>query len=333
MDWKLRSTKDGTTLTENNLDIKPLIKFSSLSKTFGRGNKSVQAVVDLNLSILPSQVYGFLGRNGAGKTTTIRLLLDLIHPTHGQASLYGENVQNNPRILSKVGSLVEDPGFYNFMNGRDNLLTLVHTSGEKPSNRVDQLLEQVGLTDAAAQIVSGYSKGMRQRLGIAAALLNDPELVILDEPTNGLDPNGIQEIRKFIRDLVEVEGKTVFISSHLLSEVEQVCDRVAIIHQGRIIREGKVSQLLSGGNEHLRLSVSPLSKTLEILQPQWQVARISQHDPEGKTWIQVDTSPDAAPQIIRQLVEAGIDIHQVLEGKQSLEDLFMEVTGKGELDE
>ena len=195
----------------------PLIKFTSLSKTFGRGSKSVKAVVDLDLEIhSPGQVYGFLGRNGAGKTTTIRLLLDLIHPTRGQASLYGENVHNNPRILSKVGALVEDPSFYNFMNGRDNMLTLVHTSGQKPSRRVDELLEQVGLSDAATQIVSGYSKGMRQRLGIAAALLNDPELVILDEPTNGLDPNGIQEIRTFIRDLVEVEGKTVFISSHLL---------------------------------------------------------------------------------------------------------------------
>jgi ABC-2 type transport system ATP-binding protein len=310
------------------LEAQPLIQFTSLSKTFGRGKKAVPAVVDLNLDISPGQVYGFLGRNGAGKTTTIRLLLDLIHPTQGQAALFGENVQTNHSVLSKVGSLVEDPGFYNFMNGRDNLLTLVHTSGEKPSSRVDQLLDQVGLTESASQTVSGYSKGMRQRLGIAAALLNDPELVILDEPTNGLDPNGIQEIRKFIRDLVEVEGKTVFISSHLLSEVEQVCDRVAIIHQGRIIQEGIVSQLLSGGKDHLRLSVSPVAKALEILQPTWQVKGIDQVHPDEKAWIQVEISPDFAPEIIRQLVGGGIDIHQVLEHKQSLEDLFLKVTGE-----
>jgi len=313
-----------------SLETQPLIRFEGLSKTFGRRSKKVHAVIDLDLEISRGQVYGFLGRNGAGKTTAIRLLLGLIHPTQGRVLLYEQDVQKNPRVLRQVGSLAEDPGFYNFMSGRDNLLTLLYTSGEKPSRRLDQLLDQVGLSARTSQNVSGYSKGMRQRLGLAAALLSDPELLILDEPTNGLDPNGIQEIRGFIRELVENEGKTVFISSHLLSEVEQVCDRVAIIHHGRIVRKGVVSELLSAEPGFLRIQASPLPQALALLQADWQAVAENQADNTIKPWIQVPAPPDSAPVIIRRLVEAGINVHQVLEHSQSLEELFLKVTGEEE---
>jgi ABC-2 type transport system ATP-binding protein len=308
------------------LETKPLICFDGLSKTFGRGQKSVEAVIDLDLEISPGQVYGFLGQNGAGKTTTIRLLLGLIHPTRGRALISGQDVQVNPRVLRAVGSIVEDPGFYNFMSGRDNLLTLSYTTGEKPTHRLDQLLDQVGLSARASQNVSGYSKGMRQRLGLAAALLSDPELIILDEPTNGLDPKGMLEMRALIRELVEIDGKTVFISSHLLNEVEQVCDRVAIIHQGRIVQEGEVSELLSGLPGQLRIQASPLPQALTVLEPNWQASVDSQSEDTDRPWIQVDAPPDSAPDIIRRLVKAGVEVHQVEAHKQSLEELFLEVT-------
>lgn len=310
------------------MESQPLIQLEGLTKTFGKGSKAVPAVVDLNLRIAPAQVYGFLGRNGAGKTTTIRLLLGLLHPTSGRAFIQDLDVQKDPRILDQVGSLVEDPQFYNFMSGRDNLSTLAFTSGKKPDERVDQLLELVGLTDRAAQRVSAYSKGMRQRLAIAAALLNDPQLVILDEPTNGLDPKGIQEIRGLIRGLVEKGGKTVFISSHLLSEVEQVCDRVAIIHQGRIIEEGNVTDLLSGQTGYLLIKAEPIQDTLQALRSDWEAKITTGRDDPGGEWIQVDAPPDAAPEIIRRLVGAKIDLHQVVKGTQKLEELFLELTGE-----
>ncbi len=168
--------------------MQPLIRFQHLSKTYSRGQKLAHAIVALDLEIAPGLVYGSLVRNSAGKTTAFRLLLGLMHATRGCAMLYGQDVSANPKVLSRVGALFEDPGFYHFMSGRDNLRTLARTAGECATERVDRLLDQVGLEGRADQRVSGYSKGMRQRLGVAAALLGDPELNILDEPTNGLDP-------------------------------------------------------------------------------------------------------------------------------------------------
>ena len=204
-------------------------------------------MINLDLEIQPGQVYGFLGPNGAGKTTTIRMLMDLVRPTRGVVRIFGQDTHRNSQVLKRVGALVEGASFYSYMSGRDNLVVLAHTANNYCPDRIEFLLEQMELSKSAGQPVSNYSLGMKQRLGIAAALLNDPELVILDEPTNGLDPSGIQAMRSFIRDLAEKDGKTVFLSSHLLHEVEQVCDRVAIIHKGSIVREGIVSELLSGG--------------------------------------------------------------------------------------
>ncbi|MFN2282744.1 MAG: ABC transporter ATP-binding protein [Anaerolineales bacterium] len=305
-----------------------IIHLKDLSKTFGKGASAVKAVADLNLEISPGQVYGFLGRNGAGKTTTIRLLLGLIHPSSGLAMIQGEETKDNPRILRQVGSLVEDPGFYNFMSGWENLRTLVYTAGSRSMDQAEDLLEKVGLEERASDKVAGYSKGMRQRLGLAAALLGDPELVILDEPTNGLDPNGIQEIRRFIRRLVEEDGKTVFLSSHLLGEVEQICDRVAIIHRGRIIREGEVASLLAGAGGQIRIQVQPLSTALETLQPKWQVVEIPQNKTSEPPWIEVQAAMDQVPELVRQLAAAGVDVHQVVEERFSLEEFFLQSTGE-----
>lgn len=293
------------------------IRVESLSKTFGRGKKRVQAVKNLNLEVKAGQVYGFLGPNGAGKTTTIRMLLDLILPTHGSAYIYGQPVRRHHEVLRRVGAIVEGASFYNFLTGRRNLEVLSRTADHYDPVRINALLEQVGLAGRANQRVKGYSTGMKQRLGLAAALLGDPDLLILDEPTNGLDPSGMHEIRGFIRDLVEKQGKTVFLSSHLLGEVEQVCDRVAIINMGEIIREGAVQDLLEGKSQ-LRIEAAPLDKAAAVLGEHWTVSANGQ-------WLAVGASHEDTPHVIRRLVENGIDIYEVSSQRQTLEDYFLAV--------
>jgi ABC-2 type transport system ATP-binding protein len=300
------------------------IRTEDLSKTFGRGSKSVPAVKHLNLEVEAGQVYGFLGPNGAGKTTTIRMLMDLIRPSGGKAEIYGRNVRA-PGVLARVGALVEGPAFYGYLSGRNNLEVLARTANGYNPGRIQALLEQVGLAARARQPVGGYSLGMKQRLGIAAALLGDPDLVILDEPTNGLDPSGIQEMRTFIRSLAKDRGKTVFLSSHLLNEVEQVCDRVAIIHKGEMIREGPVSGLLSEATPTLRVQVSPAENAEEVLKEQWKVSRepLTQ---EGDSWLIITAPSQDGPTIVECLVAHGIQVHQVIARRQTLEEYFLAAT-------
>ncbi len=295
------------------------IQFDHLSKTFGRGPTVVEAVRNLNLRIATNQVFGFLGPNGAGKSTTIRLLMNLIRPSEGKALIFDRPVAQDPVVLRRVGALVEGAAFYDYLTGRQNLEVLSRTANDLKPERIEQLLEFVGLAARSNQRVSGYSTGMKQRLGLAASLLNDPELVILDEPTNGLDPAGIQEIRALIRTMVDRDGKTVFLSSHLLNEVEQLCDRVAIIHQGQILRHGPVSELLTAENTALRIQAEPVEKAMAILANSWPVAR-------HKDWLEVSASPKEGPAIVAQLVDAGVKIYQLVARHQSLEDYFMAVT-------
>ncbi|HEX3052598.1 MAG TPA: ABC transporter ATP-binding protein [Aggregatilineaceae bacterium] len=295
------------------------IRTDGLHKNFGRGKKRVQAVRGINLEIHAGQVYGFLGPNGAGKTTTIRMLLDLIHPSAGKAYIYGQEVHQRHGVLRRVGALVEGAAFYPFLSGRRNLEVLSRTGNQYDRARIDALLQQVGLLDRAKQRVKGYSTGMKQRLGLAAALLHDPDLLILDEPTNGLDPSGMHEIRFFIRNLADQFGKTVFLSSHLLGEVEQVCDRVAIIHKGEILREGAVKDLLSTESQ-LRVEATPLDKAAEILHDQWPIATNTDH-------LMVKASHEETPFVIRRLVENQIDVYEVSSQRQTLEEYFLSVVG------
>lgn len=222
-------------------------------------------------------------------------------------------------MLKRVGALVEGAMFYGYLSGRGNLEVLAHTAGNYRPQRISVLLDQVGLADSAHRAVSSYSMGMKQRLGIAAALLHDPELVILDEPTNGLDPAGIQEMRRFIRSLASEQDKTVFLSSHLLNEVEQVCERVAIIDKGRLMREGAMADLLAEGTTELRLQVSPLGKAAEALQERWAVS-----GDDG--WLTVKASPTDGPHIVRHLVAQEISVYQVVAKRRTLEEYFMAVT-------
>jgi ABC-2 type transport system ATP-binding protein len=295
----------------------PVLELVNLSKTYGRRRGGVRAVRDVTLSVGAGEVYGFLGPNGAGKSTTIRMLIGLIAPTSGEARLFGGNLRSNPSVLSRVGSLVDGGNFYPFLSGRRNLEVLAKTRGGG-SERIDGLLEQVGLAKDSKRKVKGYSTGMRQRLGVAAALLGDPDLVILDEPVNGLDAAGIQEMRALIRGLAVDQGKTVFLSSHLLHEVQQVCDRVAIISNGEIVRESTIDELLRQ-DDGLRIEAAPADVAAAALASRWAVER------DGEALI-VRATRAEAPEVVRRLVGAGADLFRLAPEQRNLEEVFLSIT-------
>ena len=291
-----------------------VIETEHLTKTFGHR----VAVDDLALRVHRGEVYGFLGPNGAGKTTTLRMLVGLARPTTGRAVVLGAE-PGSPESISRIGALIEAPGFYPGLSGRDNLLLLARHARVKPQ-RVDAVVAEVGLRDRAKDRFGIYSQGRKQRLGVAAALLKDPELLILDEPTNGLDPAGIAEMRAFMRDLGH-RGRTVLLSSHLMAEVEQVCDRVGIISAGRLVREGTVDELQ--GEVALRVSARPSDAARRLLEDLPQVRAVAVRD----GGLQVMTDLAEAPTINRALVTARIAVSELRPERASLEDVFLKVTG------
>jgi ABC-2 type transport system ATP-binding protein len=245
------------------------------------------------------------------------MLIGLIAPSAGEARLFGEDLRAKPEVLRRVGSLVDGGNFYPFLSGRRNLEVLAKTQG-RGADRIEELLDQVGLARDAKRKVKGYSTGMRQRLGVAAALLGDPDLVILDEPVNGLDVAGIQEMRDLIRSLAVDRGKTVFLSSHLLHEVQQVCDRVAIISKGEIVRESTIADLLRQ-DDGLRIEASPTDVAEAALASRWPVER------EGDALI-VRAGRAEAPEVVRRLVGAGADLFRLTPEQRNLEEVFLSIT-------
>jgi ABC-2 type transport system ATP-binding protein len=305
------------------------IAVDNLQKVFGRGKNRVVAVDSLSFEVQPGQVYGFLGHNGAGKSTTIRMLMDLIRPTAGSATIFGQSVQDDKTVLrDRVGALVEGASFYPFMTGRESLEVFARTSGCYNPARIDKLLDLVGMADRADRKTKGYSTGMKQRVGIAAALLNNPDLVILDEPTSGLDPRGIQDIRRLIRRLVDEQGKTVFLSSHMLHEVEQVCDRVAVIHKGRLISEGSVSELLSAG-QMLTIEAEPLNQAEAVLAEAFTVQRSTSDENTGTPQparLQVHATREDTPRIVQMLTQQDIALYSLTRTQRTLESYFLDIT-------
>lgn len=302
------------------------IRLENLSKSFGwRPKKRVHAVQNVSLEVAPGQVYGFLGPNGAGKTTAIRIMLDLMRPNKGTAYIYGQSPRKQPAVLRRVGMLVEGPAFYPYLTGRKNLIVISRAHGCYDPARIDALLEQVNLAGRGGMRFKNYSLGMKQRLGLAAALIHDPDLLILDEPTNGLDPAGIQEMRLFIRDLVDNHGKTVFLSSHMLSEVEQVCDRVAIINKGEIVHEGAVSEVqgmaAGGDTPRVMLRVNPHEAALRLLQGRYTITQDDKDDT-----LTAEIAYSEVPGIVAELVANNIEIHEVVRVRRTLEDFFLSVT-------
>ena len=281
----------------------------------------IVAVDQLSLRVRRGEVYGFLGPNGAGKTTTLRMLLGLVRPTSGSALVLGAP-PGSPESLARVGALIESPTFYPFLSGRDNLRVLARYSGA-PEARVDAVLREVDLAARAGDRFGTYSLGMKQRLGIAGALLKDPELLILDEPTNGMDPAGMAEMRGFIRDLGQGR-RTVLLSSHLMTEVEQVSDRVGVISHGELVREGTVDELR--GRESLWVRAEPLDAAQRVLRTVRGVEEVARLN----GGLRVAADPVAAPTINRALVEAGIAVGELRPERDSLEKIFLELTQGGD---
>jgi len=294
-----------------------VIRTAGLTKHF----KRIVAVDNLNLEVNRGEVFGFLGPNGSGKTTTIGMLLGLITPTSGSLEILGKDTRRDPSVLPKIGSLFEKPAFYSHLPGQDNLAVFARMLGDIAPERVAELLDLVGLTSRAGDKVRTYSQGMKQRLGLACALLNDPQLLILDEPTNGLDPAGMKEIRELIVDLGN-QGKTIFLSSHLLHEVEQVCHRVAIIKQGKILAQGKVSELINRTG-FLKLRVSQSDRAVAVLQGLPWVSTVEVR-PDGT--LAVEAPQEKAEEISAILARSEIFISELERVQQSLEDFFIEVT-------
>jgi ABC-2 type transport system ATP-binding protein len=288
-----------------------VIETESLTKRYGE----TTAVEALGLRVRRGEVYGFLGPNGAGKTTTLRMLLGLVRPTAGSASVLGAPAGER---LARIGSMVEAPAFYPYLSGRDNLRVLAGHAGVA-RERIDVVLDEVRLLDRAGDRVSGYSLGMKQRLGVAAALLKDPELLILDEPTNGLDPAGMAEMRSLIRSLGQGE-RTVVLSSHLMGEVEQISDRVGVIRSGRLVAEGTVDELR--GQTGLRVRAQPQEQALELLTAFEGVEHVAREDGA----LAVTADPALAADLNRTLVSAGIAVSELTTQRSSLEDVFFALT-------
>jgi ABC-2 type transport system ATP-binding protein len=298
-----------------------VVETANLTKRYG---KRIVAVDNLNLTVHRGEVYGFLGPNGAGKTTTLRMLLGLIRPTSGTVSVLDRS-PGEPESLARVGALVESPAFYPYLSGRDNLRVIARYVSV-PKERIEEALELVDLTDRARDKFSTYSMGMKQRLGVAATLLKDPELLILDEPTNGLDPAGMADMRDLIRRLSSDE-RTVLLSSHLLGEVQQICDRVGVISRGRLIAESTVEELRGRGA--LLVAAQPLGRARERAERLLGPERVEVLDGA----LRLDTDPATAGWINRELVSANVEVNELRRIERTLEEVFLELTNqKGEGD-
>ncbi|MFH0943863.1 MAG: ABC transporter ATP-binding protein [Planctomycetota bacterium] len=296
-----------------------VLETRSLKKSFGK----VHALTGVELSVKRGDLYGFLGQNGAGKTTAIRILGKLVRPSSGSATLLGMDVGSTPptELLSRVGFLVESPAFFPYLTGGDNLLLHARLLGLKSAAKsCGTMAARFGLKDTVGRRVSEYSLGMKQRLGIAQALLGDPELLILDEPTNGLDPSGIARVREILREECRERGRTVFLSSHMLSEVELLCGKVAVLHEGRVIAEGSVASLLMEGERvRIRTSDPKLSGTIVLR------LGLERADSSGPDLV-LHGNDEQVASVVRALIDGGVEIHEVTRQRRSLEDVYRDLT-------
>ncbi len=293
-----------------------MLSARNLTKVIGKRTIVDSASFDLR----PGEVFGFLGPNGAGKTTTIRMLVGLIRPTSGTVTICGYDLRREfEKAMRCIGCIVENPDLYRFMTGRENLQHFARMLGVN-GEEIERVAALVSLAHRLDQRVGTYSLGMRQRLGIAQAMLGNPRVLILDEPANGLDPAGIREIRELLRHLAEERQMSVFVSSHLLAEVELMCDRVAIIHHGRILREGSVGELISSRRE-MELRVDDAARATDLVRQRG----LSVHADGDRLWVAIEESD--APPLIAALTAANIAVFHAQRRVQSLEQMFLEATG------
>ncbi|MGG7211766.1 ABC transporter ATP-binding protein [Clostridium baratii] len=300
-----------------------VLEVKGLKKVIGKR----EIIKDLNFSVKEGEIYGFLGPNGAGKTTTIRMLVGLILPTAGEVKICGENLKNNKeKALKDVGAVVENPELYKYLSGRENLMQIARIRGVS-KEEVQDLIKLVGLENRINDKVKKYSLGMKQRLGLAAALIGNPKLLILDEPTNGLDPSGIIDFRKIVKQAAKERGMAVFVSSHILSEVQQLCDRVAFINNGVIKAVEDMNQAVTGTEkESLTLvTSSKKEKVIDILRNQPFVLTSEINEAGINIVVQSGTTPE----LVKALVKADVLVEEIYRNREGLEQRYMELVEGG----
>lgn len=298
-----------------------VIETHSLTKTYGENS----SVSDLSIHVRKGRIYGLLGRNGAGKTTTMRMLLGLTAPSSGDVKIFGKPLRGNEKsLLPRIGSLIESPGFYPNLTGTENLQIFADLRGLKSQKYIKNALEVVNLPYRDKKLFSQYSLGMKQRLAIALSVMHNPELLILDEPINGLDPIGIAEVRDFIRELCDVGGKTILISSHILSEISLLADDIGIIDHGILLEEESLKELEAKNRKYFRFTVSNAAKAANLLQNKLGIQNIQVDNAHELTVRSLDLDADTA---IRLFVEAGLSVSDAHLYEDTLEDYFKQVTG------
>lgn len=298
-----------------------VLEAQHLTRQFGERT----AVADITFSVEPGEVYGFLGPNGAGKSTTIRIILGLLRPSAGRVLVNGADATRQHVLAARVtGAVVETPAFYGYLTGRETLRQAARVRGNVSEDRMSSVLRMVGLAGRADSPVRAYSLGMRQRLALALALLANPRLLVLDEPTNGLDPAGIHDVRELLRRLAADEGIAIFFSTHLLSEAEELCSRVAVVHQGRLMVEGSLADLTQRDRHELEISVSDPGRAAAVLAPLASVRGAGAQS----AWLRVESAGDLSQDVIRRLMVADISINEIRRRRRRLEDVFLELTGQ-----
>ncbi|MFI8685528.1 ABC transporter ATP-binding protein [Rossellomorea sp. NPDC077527] len=305
--------------------MKPVVQLQSVSKVI----KGKTIIDQLTFDVYEGEVFGFLGPNGAGKTTTIRMIVGLMNISKGDVLISGKSIKKDfEGAIKDVGAIVENPELYKFMSGYQNLKHFARMQKGITDERMKEVIELVGLTDRINDKVKTYSLGMRQRLGLAQCLLHKPKLLILDEPTNGLDPAGIREIRAYIRKLAEEEGMAVIVSSHLLSEMEMMCDRIGIIQSGKLVDVQQVRDFVEGSEQVYHFEIDEVDKMKAVLNAFESGIKF---EAQGKQ-VQVALTKEQVPEVIRSMVEAGVQIYSVMPVAKTLEDRFLEITNdKGEV--
>lgn len=298
-----------------------VIETKNLTKQYG----AQKSVADLNIHVRPGRIYGLLGRNGAGKTTTMKMLLNLTTPTTGEVKIFGKDIRTNSKtILPRIGSLIESPGFYPNLTGTENLRIFAELRGVPNRNAIRDALDLVGLPYKDKKLFSQYSLGMKQRLAIALAVMHDPELLILDEPINGLDPIGIAEVRSFIRELCNARGKTILISSHILSEISLLADDIGIIDHGALLEEESLEELEQKNTRFVHITVSDAAQAARILESIYQVKDFKVKDDHNI--LLFDTTLPVAG-INQTLMKNGLEVSELHLCEDTLEDYFKRVTG------
>ena len=300
---------------------KYVIETKNLTKQYG----TQKSVADLNIHVKQGRIYGLLGRNGAGKTTTMKMLLGLTQPTSGEVTIWGKPLRTNEKkLLPRIGSLIESPGFYPNLTATENLRIFATLRGVPNRNAIKNALDLVGLPHKDKKLFSQYSLGMKQRLAIALAIMHDPELLILDEPINGLDPIGIAEVRSFIRDLCTERGKTILISSHILSEIALLADDIGIIDHGALLEEESLAELEAKSSRHIRFTVSSTTQAARILERNFHETQFIIQDDYKMRLHNLDIS---VGEIVTAFVENGLTVSEAYVCEESLEDYFKRVTG------